>query len=126
MGNSIGVKTLAQNDMSNAVYTPDRGDIIWVILDPRMGHEQAGRRPAIVLSRRYFTEHTSLALICPITSKVKGLPFEIPIKTKGIDGAILPIHVRTVDIAARKAKFIEQSASEILQKTTKAVELIMS
>ncbi|HVU59415.1 MAG TPA: type II toxin-antitoxin system PemK/MazF family toxin [Candidatus Saccharimonadales bacterium] len=112
--------------MSRDPYIPDRGDIIWLVLDPRVGHEQSGRRPAIVLSERYFTEHTQLAVICPITSKVKGLPFEIVIKTENIDGAILPIHIRSVDVMARKAKFIEHASEAIIAKTSKATELIMS
>jgi mRNA interferase MazF len=111
--------------MSDSSYAPDKGDIIWVILEPHVGHEQSGRRPAIVLSRRYFTEHTGLAVICPITSKVKGVPFEIAIKTNVIDGAILPIHIRSIDVAARKAKFVERAPEEHIQKTIKAVELLI-
>lgn len=99
---------------------------MWVVLDPRIGHEQSGRRPAIVLSRRLFSERTGLAVICPITSKIKGLPFEIIVKTKSIDGAVLPIHLRSVDIGARKAKFIEKASEETLKRTEKAVEFIIS
>ena len=120
------MKMLVQSGMSSNHYIPDRGDIVWVILDPRIGHEQSGRRPAIVLSRKQLTEHTRLAVICPITSKVKGLPFELRIKTKKIDGAILPIHVRSIDAVARNVTFIEKAAEEVLRKTSSAVELIMS
>lgn len=112
--------------MSKVPYLPDRGDFIWVILDPRVGHEQSGRRPAIVLSQKLFTERTALAVICPITSKVKGLPFEIRVKTKAIDGAILPIHIRTVDVAARKSQFISKAMPALLQKTTEAIQLLIS
>jgi mRNA interferase MazF len=112
--------------MSKDPYIPDRGDFIWVILDPRVGHEQSGRRPAIVLSRRLFTERTGLSVICPITSKVKGLPFEIKVKSKDIDGAILPIHLRTVDVVARKAQFISKASPSILQKAAEAVQLLIS
>ena len=67
--------------MNKPIYIPDRGDIVWLVLTtPRVGHEQSGRRPALVLSPKTFTDHTGLAVICPITSKVKGLPFEIIIK----------------------------------------------
>lgn len=117
---------LAQKSMSNATYTPNRGDLVWVILDPRTGHEQSGRRPAIVLSRQLFTERTGLAVICPITSKVKSLPFEIRVKSTQIDGAILPIHVRSIDVSSRKTKFIEKAPIEVLKQTIKAVELIIS
>jgi len=112
--------------MSRDPYVPERGDIIWLVLDPRVGNEQSGRRPAIVLSKRYFTEHTQLASVCPITSKVTGLPFEILIKMKKIDGAILTIHIRSVDVAARKAKFIEKASDDIIVKTSKSCELIMT
>lgn len=114
------------NGMSEELYIPDRGDFIWIILDPRIGHEQSGRRPAIVLSQKLFTERTGLAVICPITSKVKGLPFEIKIKTKDIDGAVLPIHLRTVDIMARKSQFISKSTPALLQKIVEAVQLLIS
>lgn len=111
--------------MSKEPYTPASGDLIWVILDPRIGHEQSGRRPAIVLSSQIFTEHTGLSVICPITSKIKNLPFEIRVKTSVIDGAILPIHVRSIDINARKAEFIEKATDEIKKQTIRAVELII-
>lgn len=117
---------LARNDMSSSQYIPDRGDVVWVVLDPRVGHEQSGRRPAIVLSKRQLTEHTRLAVICPITSKVKGLSFELRIKTEKIDGAILPIHVRSIDAVARKVTFVEKAPEEILLKATRAVELIVN
>jgi mRNA interferase MazF len=111
--------------MSKEPYIPDRGDFIWLVLDPRVGHEQSGRRLAIVLSNRLFTERTGLSVICPITSRLKGLPFEIKVKTKAIDGAILPIHVRTVDVIARKSQFISKATPRILQKTTEAVQLLI-
>ena len=112
--------------MSDASYIPQRGDFVWVVLDPRVGHEQSGKRPAIVLSRRVFSERTGLAVICPITSKVKGLPFEIIVKTQSINGAVLPIHLRSIDINARKVQFIEKATEEVLRKTNRAVELIIT
>jgi mRNA interferase MazF len=112
--------------MNKEPYLPDRGDYIWLILDPRVGHEQSGRRPAVVLSRRLFTERTGLAVICPITSNVKGLPFEIRIKSAIIDGSALPIHVRTVDVIARKSQFIGKASKGTLEKVTDAVSLLIS
>jgi len=114
------------NGMNNGPYVPDRGDYIWIVLDPRVGHEQSGRRPAIVLSRRLFTERTGLAVVCPITSKVKGLPFEIRLKTTVMDGAILPIHVRTVDVIAREARFIAKASPVSLRRTVEAVEALIT
>lgn len=112
--------------MSKNYYIPDRGDIIWLVFDPRVGHEQSGRRPAIVLSKRLFTERTGLAVVCPITSKVKNLPFEILIKTDMLDGAVLPIHVRTVDVVARKSKLIIKAPKSILKQVLEAVNLLIS
>jgi mRNA interferase MazF len=112
--------------MSKDPYIPDRGDFIWLVLDPQVGHEQSGRRPAIVLSRRLFTERTGLAVICPITSKVKGLPFEIRVKSDAINGAILPIHLKTVDVIARKSQFIGKATKSALEQTTEAVSLLIN
>lgn len=106
-------------------YIPDAGDIIWLVLDPRTGHEQSGRRPSLVLSPRLLTERTGLAIVCPITSKHKGLPFEVALsKTKTI-GVVIPIHVRSVDVNARKAKFIETAPKSILQKVRRHLNLMV-
>ena len=112
--------------MSKLPYIPHAGDIIWLVFDPRVGHEQSGRRPAIVLSPHLFSQRTGLAIVCPITSKVKGLPFEILLtktKTK-TKGAILPIHIKSVDITARKAQFIEKAGASTLKKTREYVRII--
>src|SRR6202795_4419165 len=62
-----------------ASYIPERGDAVWITLDPQAGHEQAGRRPALVLSPSAYNGRVGLALFCPITSQVKGYPFEVPL-----------------------------------------------
>jgi mRNA interferase MazF len=111
--------------MNSSSYIPNKGDLVWLILDPRAGHGQSGRRPAIVLSHKLFTKRTGLSIICPITSKVKDLPFEIRVKTEVIDGAVLPIHVRSVDVIARKVQFIEKAPEDVLLKTSKAIDLII-
>ncbi len=103
-------------------YVPDRGDIAWMILDSRVGHEQSGRRPVIVLSHKAMAEHTQLAVIMPITNKTIGLPFEIVLTGPKTTGAILPFHVRSVDFMTRKAVFIEKAPSHILAKAVKAVQ----
>jgi len=112
--------------MSNDYFVPSRGDIIWLILDPRVGHEQSGRRPALVISPSVFTERTGLAVVCPITSKIKGMPFEIILKQTKTMGAILPIHVRSIDVRARKASFIEKAPPVILAKTVQSVEAMIN
>lgn len=103
--------------MAKAAYVPRTGDIVWLVFDLRVGHEQSGRRPALVLSPRLFAERTGLAIVCPITSKIKGLPFEIKLSGTETKGAIVPIHVRSVDVVARKFQFIESVPKAILKKT---------
>jgi mRNA interferase MazF len=101
-------------------YVPERGDILWLEFDPQAGHEQAGRRPAIVLSPKGYNERTGLMLCCPITSKVKGYPFEVLLpKGSEISGAILTDQIRNLDWQARNARFIERTPTifvEILLK----------
>lgn len=112
--------------MSKVDFVPNRGDIIWLILDPRIGHEQSGRRPALVISPKIFTEKTGLAVICPVTSQVKGMPFEIILEQTKTTGAILPIHVRSIDVRARKASFIEKASPAILVRTVQSVEAMIN
>lgn len=84
-------------------YVPDRGDIVWLDFSPIRGHEQGGRRPALVLSGREYNAISKLAIVCPATSQIKGYPFEIQFKTKNTSGVILADHIRNVDWAQRHA-----------------------
>jgi|SRR3989344_4195420 len=103
--------------MSGTSYAPSKGDIIWIDLDPRTGHEQSGRRPAIVLSEKLLYTQTGFAIICPITSKIKGLLLEIELNGTKTKGVILPMHVRSVDLSARHIKFIESAPTRIVDST---------
>ena len=88
-------------------YKPKRGDIIWLTFNPQAGHEQAGRRPALVLSPTAYNDKVGLAILCPITSKVKGYPFEVAIPNGlKITGAILSDQVKSLDWKARNAEFV--------------------
>ena len=88
-------------------YIPDSGDIVWVMFNPQAGHEQAGHRPALVLSPRAYNGKVGLAILCPITSQVKGYPFEVTIpEGLEIGGAVLSDQVKSLDWKARQAKFI--------------------
>jgi mRNA interferase MazF len=89
-----------------APYVPDRGDLVWINLDPQAGHEQAGRRPALVLSpRAYNGLPRHLAILCPLTTKVKGYPFEVAVPPdSGATGVIIADQVRSVDWIARRAE----------------------
>jgi len=87
-----------------ALYIPERGDAVWLTLDPHAGHEQAGRRPAVVVSPRRYNGRSGLALFCPVTSQIKGYPFEVLLPSElPIDGAVLSDQVRSLDWRARKA-----------------------
>ena len=107
--------------VSSRTYIPQRGDAVWITLNPQAGHEQAGRRPAVVLSPQIYNGKTGLAILCPITSQVKGYPFEVPIpEGLPIAGAILSDQVKSLDWRARNAELIctipDEPISEVLQK----------
>ena len=89
-------------------YVPARGDAVWLVFDPQAGHEQAGRRPALVLSPVAYNRRVGLALMCPITSHVKGYPFEVavPETDAALRGVILADQIRSLDWRARHATFI--------------------
>lgn len=91
--------------MRPARFTPDRGDIVWLEFSPQAGREQRGKRPGLVLSPASYNGRVGLALCCPVTSQVKGYPFEVLIPT-GLEaqGAILADHLRSLDWRARGAK----------------------
>lgn len=97
-------------------YVPDRGDLIWLDFDPQTGHEQAGRRPAVVLSPKSYNHRVGLALACPITSQVKGYPFEVRIREHGVDGVVLADQVRCVDWKDRRARRIGGIAETTLEE----------
>jgi mRNA interferase MazF len=96
-------------------YVPKRGDVVWLHFDPQAGHEQAGRRPAVVLSPESYNQKTSLALFCPITGQIKGYPFETPLPPAlAVRGVALCDQIKSLDWAARKAEFICELPEEIL------------
>ena len=111
--------------MKSSTYLPDRGDIVWINLDPRVGHEQSGHRPALVLSPQLFSARTGLAIICPITSRIRGLSMERDLNGTSTKGAILPIQVRSVDFTTRRIKFIEKARKQIVDDVAKKVSLII-
>ncbi len=102
-------------------YIPNRGDIVWITFNPQAGHEQAGRRPALVLSPSAYNGKVGLAILCPITSQIKNYPFEVIIPDGlKIGGAILSDQVKSLDWKARQAEFVcklpASSLDEVLQK----------
>ena len=102
-------------------YVPERGDVIWISLSPQAGHEQAGRRPAVVLSPVAYNGKVGLAILCPITGQIKGYPFEVLIPPGlAVSGAILSDQVKSLDWQARQAEFIcalpVVTVAEVLRK----------
>lgn len=96
-------------------YAPQEGDFVWVNFDPQAGHEQRGRRPAIVLSPRAYNSRAGLAVMCPITSRSKGYPFEVAIPDGSpIAGVVLADQVKSLDWTDRRAEFIGQATSELI------------
>jgi len=88
-------------------YVPKRGDAVWLSFDPQAGHEQAGRRPAVVLSPEAYNGKVGLAILCPITNQVKGYPFEVQIPSGlPVTGAILSDQAKSLDWRVRKAELI--------------------
>lgn len=102
-------------------YIPERGDLIWLQFNPQAGHEQAGHRPAIVLSPASYNGRVGLALLCPITSQVKGYPFEVALPPGlPLSGVILSDQVKSLDWRIRQASFVcklpEQLVSDVLMR----------
>ena len=107
-------------------YVPDRGDVVWLEFDPRAGHEQSGRRPAVVVSPAAYNGRAGLALLCPITSQVKGYPFEVEIPSGlAVSGVVLADQIKNLDWRARKAKrFAELSTTQMAEILGKLRTLI--
>jgi mRNA interferase MazF len=102
-------------------FVPQRGDVVWVSLNPQAGHEQAGRRPALVLSPAPYNDKVGLAILCPITRQVKGYPFEVEIPAElPVTGVVLSDQVKSLDWRARDAEYAcelpEVVVVEVLQK----------
>ena len=100
-----------------SAYVPGGGELIWLTFDPQAGHEQAGRRPALVLSPKIYNQKSGLALVCPVTNQAKGYPFEVTVPSgHGVTGVILADHVRSVDWKARRAEKLGLCPIEVVNE----------
>jgi mRNA interferase MazF len=118
-----GVKKL---EKKNGKYIPEKGDILWLQFSPQAGHEQAGKRPAICLSPKLYNEKTNLGLFCPITSKRKGYPFEVPLPAEfPVRGVILADQIRNLDWNIRKASFIAKIPENTLKEVLERIQLLL-
>ena len=107
--------------VNSKAYIPQRGDAVWISLNPQAGHEQAGRRPAVVLSPEAYNGKVGLAILCPITNQIKGYPFEVLLPPGLlVTGAIVSDQVKSLDWRARDAEWIctlpTRTIAEVLQK----------
>lgn len=103
-------------------YVPDRGDLVWLEFTPQAGSEQRGRRPALVLSPKSYNGKVGLALFCPLTSKVKGYPFEVELPDGyAVSGVVLSDQLKSLDWRSRKVKFIERVTPHIIAMVTARV-----
>lgn len=107
-------------------YVPERGDAVWLDFDPQSGHEQAGRRPAIVISPLAYNKKVGLALFCPITRHVKGYPFEVAI-SKGIKvkGVVLADQIKSFDWRARSSEFIVRLPDVIIDNVLERIRTLL-
>lgn len=105
-------------------YIPEKGDIIWLDFTPQLGHEQRGRRPAIVLSKKAYNQKIGLALFCSIKSKEKGYPFEVKVIGKKINGCILSDQVKSLDWTERNIEYIEDCNNGIIEEFINKMKLL--
>jgi len=99
-------------------YCPDSGDLVWLDFNPQSGHEQKGRRPAIVLSPINYNTKVGLALFCPITSQIKGYPFEVLLpESLNIYGVIISDQIKSLDWKVRNVEFISKAPKYVIEET---------
>lgn len=97
-------------------YVPKKGDLITLSFDPQTGHEQKGRRPALVISNDLFNRHTGLAIVCPITNADRGFPFHLAVPaSSSLTGFVMVEQVKSVDYSIRRARFIRRAPTELVE-----------
>ncbi|MCL4551509.1 MAG: endoribonuclease MazF [Bacteroidetes bacterium] len=108
-------------------YIPDCGDIVWLSFNPQSGHEQSGRRPALVISPLAYNNKTDLAIFCPITSLVKGYPFEVKLPDNlEIAGVILSDQIKNLDWKTREAEYICKLSKLLLTETLNKINALLN
>jgi len=106
-------------------YIPQKGDLVILSFDPQAGHEQQGRRPALIVSNELFNQHVGLAVACPITNTNRNFPFHIDVANEELSGFIMTEQIKSIDYKARKVKFVAKVNDDILNKVLGIVESIM-
>ena len=107
-------------------YIPEKGDLIIVTFDPQAGHEQKGRRPALVVSNYAFNKALGMAMVCPVTSTDRNFPFHVQLlQSKNLSGYIMTEQVKSIDYNARKIKYVEKVDNQILHNVMKIIEAVL-
>jgi len=106
-------------------YSPERGDIVWLNFNPQSGHEQKGKRPAVVISPKEYNEKVGLGLFCPMTSRIKDYPFEVKITNEKIDGVILSDQIKSLDWKTRDIEFITKITSEEVGEIINKISVLL-
>ena len=105
-------------------YIPEKGDLLTLSFDPQSGHEQKGRRPALVVSNLLFNQATGLAIVCPITNTNRNIPFHLPVpNTSSLTGFVMVEQVKSVDYHARKAKFVEKAPAQFVEDVIALIDV---
>lgn len=97
-------------------YIPKKGDLVILTFDPQAGHEQRGRRPALIISNEAFNKALGLAIACPITNTNRDFPFHVKLKSEKLTGFIMTEQIKSIDFNARKVKFVEKVDEETLNQ----------
>lgn len=109
-----------------SAYIPDRGDAVWITLDPQTGHEQAGRRPALILSPSAYNGRVGLAIMCPITNQAKGYPFEVPLpEGLPITGVVGADQVKSLDWRVRQASRIGAVSEDVVAEVVRRLQTLL-
>ena len=112
--------------VTDDLYVPARGDLVWLEFSPQAGHEQMGRRPALVLSPRSFNEKRGMALFCPITSRVAGYPFEVLLPSDGeITGVVLSDQIRSLDWRARYVRYAGVAPAHVVEEVVAKLSALL-
>jgi mRNA interferase MazF len=107
-------------------YIPKKGDFVAITFDPQSGHEQKGRRPALVVSKDLFNQKTGLAIVCPITNTDRKIPFHVPLPSNCVlSGFVMVDQAKSIDFESRKIKFIEHAPHEVLDEVLAILDSIV-
>jgi mRNA interferase MazF len=106
-------------------YIPEQGDIIALSFDLQSGHEQKGRRPAVIVSNKVFNQHLGLAFACPITNTKRDFPFHVQVESENITGYIMAEQMKSIDYNSRNIKFIEKATQKTMSKILGIIDSIM-